>query len=389
MSRRSCTRSPSIPSTGEAIPRFTFQLGELGFQRGAAGLVGRRQVGAEEVVSHVEEEAAERRGDPRVGRDDNGRDVELAGQVGGVNRARAAEGDEAEIARVVAAADRDQADGIGHVRVGDLDDGVGGAHGVVAERRGDLLRDGSFGGVAVERHGAAEEPGRAEPAEDEVGVGVGRLFAAALVGRRTRVGAHALRPVAQAAARVDPGDAAAAGADGDDLDRGEHDRVAELDRPLVGDAHLTAVHQRDVGAGAAHVEADGVVEAALAGEEGAGHGPRCRAGDGDAGGVAGDRLRGHDAAAGVEDEDVAFVLAIAQAVGEIRQVAADDRRQAGVDDRRAEALVLEDLGQDLVGGADEDARRLLLHDRLHARLVLAVHVGVDEGDRRPIRSRAP
>ena len=67
-------------------------------------------------------------------------------------------------------------------------------------------------------------------------------------------------------------------------------------------------------------------------------------------------------------------------LGEIRQVAADDRRQAGIDDRRAEALVLEDLGQDLVGG-DENARRLLLHDRLHARLVLAVHVGVDEGDR--------
>ena len=112
-----------------------------------------------------------------------------------------------------------------------------------------------------------------------------------------------------------------------------------------------------------------------------GHRPCRRAGNGDAGGVAGDRLGGHDPAAGVEDEHVALVLAIAQAIGEVRQVAADDRRQAGVDDRRAEALVLEDLGQDLVGGADEDAGRLLLHDRFHARLVLAVHVGVDEGDR--------
>ena len=83
----------------------------------------------------------------------------------------------------------------------------------------------------------------------------------------------------------------------------------------------------------------------------------------------------------MEDEDIAFVLAVAEAPGEICQVAADDRRQAGIDDRRAEALVLEDLGQDLVGGADEDARRLLLHDRLHARLVLAVHVGIDERDR--------
>ena len=302
-----------MPSPGEPSARFVFQLGELVLQRGAARPVGGGQVGAEEIVSHVEEEAAECRGDPWVGRDDNGRDVELPRQVGGVNRARTAEGDEAEIAGIVAAADRDQADGVGHVGVGDLDDGVRGAHGVVAEGLADFLCHCSFSGGAIERHRAAEEPCRTEPAEDEIGVGVRRLLAPALVGRRSRIGAHALRAVAQAAARVDPGDAAAPGADGDNLDRGEHDWVAELDRPLVGDADLTAVHKRDVGAGAAHVEADGIVEAALPSEKGAGHCPRCRAGDGDAGGVARDCLRGHDAATGVEDEDIAFVLAIAEA----------------------------------------------------------------------------
>ena len=49
---------PFDPLNGEAIPRFTFQPSKLGFQRGAAGAVRRRQVGAEEIVSHVEEEAA-------------------------------------------------------------------------------------------------------------------------------------------------------------------------------------------------------------------------------------------------------------------------------------------------------------------------------------------
>jgi len=44
-----------------------------------------------------------------------------------VQRAGAAEGDESEVARIVAAADRDQPHRVRHVGVGDLDDGVAAA----------------------------------------------------------------------------------------------------------------------------------------------------------------------------------------------------------------------------------------------------------------------
>src|SRR5688572_10206337 len=97
-----------------------------------------------------------------------------------------------------------------------------------------------LGDVAVERHGAAHEL-HAEAAEHEVRVRVGRLVAAAAVAGRPGVGAGRLRPVAQRAGLVDPGQRAATGADRQDLDAGEADRVAVLDRPLVRRAHLAAV----------------------------------------------------------------------------------------------------------------------------------------------------
>ena len=62
---------------------------------------------------------------PGLGGTMHGRDRQLLGERGAVQRPGAAERDEREVARVVAAADRDQPHGVGHVGVGDLDDRVG------------------------------------------------------------------------------------------------------------------------------------------------------------------------------------------------------------------------------------------------------------------------
>ena len=100
------------------------------------------------------------------------------------------------------------------------------------ERLGDALR----GSRARPRPGrAASSPTSVVPSrpEHDVRVGVGRLRAAAPVARRAGVGARRLRPVAQRAGRVDPGERAAAGADRQHLDGREADRVAVLDVPLL------------------------------------------------------------------------------------------------------------------------------------------------------------
>ena len=61
------------------------------------------------------------------------------GQRRRVHRAAAAEGDEREVARVVAAADRDELQGIDHVLVGDADHAERRVLDRHAERVGDLL----------------------------------------------------------------------------------------------------------------------------------------------------------------------------------------------------------------------------------------------------------
>ena len=101
---------------------------------------------------------------------------------------------------------------------------------------------------------AAADQLAAEAAQDQVGVGVRRLLPAAAVARGPGIGARGLRAVAQRPGSVDPRERAAAGADGEDLDAREADRVAVLDGPLVRGAHLALVDERDVRARAAHVE---------------------------------------------------------------------------------------------------------------------------------------
>src|SRR5258706_23141 len=80
------------------------------------------------------------------------------------------------------AADRQELDALGHVRVDDARDALGGGERVGAERLGQR-RDGALGGGHVEADAAAEEVAGIEQAAHEIGVGHrGRGAAAAIPG---------------------------------------------------------------------------------------------------------------------------------------------------------------------------------------------------------------
>ena len=102
-----------------------------------------RLSGLHHVVPQVGEHAAERRGDARKARHQRALQTDLADQRADVQRAAAAERHRDEAGRIVAALDRDEPDRAGHARVGDPHDRRGRGRGVEAERRADMLRDGS------------------------------------------------------------------------------------------------------------------------------------------------------------------------------------------------------------------------------------------------------
>src|SRR5580700_8457465 len=171
----------------------------------------------------------------------------------------AAIGKEREIARVVAAHDRDFLDAGGHLCHDDRDDALGHALLVEADLRGEPL-DCRRGWRRVEADLTAERTVRAEPAQYEIGVGDGRLRSAAAIAgwARNRTGgarAHRDRP-----AGIERGDRAGAGADAVDLDLLQFQRVG-ADPPLAEDREATLLDQAGVGRGAAHVVGDQIVVA--------------------------------------------------------------------------------------------------------------------------------
>ncbi len=114
--------------------------------------------------------------------------------------------------------------------------------------------------AAIERHGAAEEASGRDAAQDEVGVGHGGLDAAARVAHGPGIGARALRPQRQGAARVDPRDGAAARADLRDVDDRDAQGVA-VHVVLVGGPDEAVLDNGAFGGGATHVEGDEMIGA--------------------------------------------------------------------------------------------------------------------------------
>ena len=214
-----------------------------------------------EIVPLVGQQHAERREVRRKQRHDHRRDEQLAGDGADVQRACAAGGHQREVARVVALGDRHLAHRERHLVDRDVDDRLRRRDRVELQRLGDLLLDAAPRAVRVELHRAAEEIVRVEPAEHHVGVGDGRLGAAAAIADRAGIGARALRADLQRADVVDPGDRAAAGADLDHVDHRQHHRMAAgiaADVIAGRQRRLALADQARLGGGAAHVEGDDV-----------------------------------------------------------------------------------------------------------------------------------
>ncbi|MNO52701.1 hypothetical protein D3C76_431270 [compost metagenome] len=106
---------------------------------------------------------------------------------------------------------------------------------------------------------AAGEALRIDAAGDQVGIGGSRCLAAAPVGNWPGCRAGAVRTDAQAACRIDPGNAAAAITDFDDIHHRRHDRVTGagwslLDHVVIADLHLPPVDQRTLGGRTADIQ---------------------------------------------------------------------------------------------------------------------------------------
>ena len=147
---------------------------------------------------------------------------------------------------------RHQADAVGHLQIDHAVDAGGGLLPRQFQRRRDAI-DRGFRRRTIERALAAHEGGRIEIAEHDIGVGDGRSHAAIAVAGRARHRARAFRADAQRAAGIDAGDRAAAGRDAGDIEAAQRDALAR-EHAVGGQRGLPARDQRNVGAGAAHVE---------------------------------------------------------------------------------------------------------------------------------------
>ncbi len=183
-------------------------------------------------------------------------------------------------ARVDAALDGHLADAIGLAPVGNLDDALGERLDTHRRRTGTRKPprqrcEARARARGVERDAAADQR-RRYAAKHEVRVRNGRRGAAVRIAHRARLGAGALRSDSQVALAADPGDRAAAGADGLDVDHRNADREWP-DQAAVGEMRLAAFDQAKISRGAAGIERHDIVETRDLGDHGAADGAGGRA----------------------------------------------------------------------------------------------------------------
>ena len=203
-------------------------------------------------------------------------DAQQFGHVDGVHRPGPAVGDQGKLAGVVAPLHADVADGADHGVVCDAQDAAGGGVQLHVQWAGDLFPDGLGGGVCVQGQSPADDLG-VDAAKHQVGVRDCRCSAAFCVANRAWDRSGAGRSNRQTAVGRDVGDTAPAAADGGDVQHGELDGPsAQPPRQVCGWAPLP--QQRDVGAGAPHIEGYGVSDARVLCDLQRGHHPSGRAG---------------------------------------------------------------------------------------------------------------
>ena len=197
-----------------------------------AGRVGIERVephvaAAHQLVGDRRRKEADGRADAGIGRHDHALHADLLGDARGMQRRAAAEGDQIVLVDDGAALDGVHARGTRHVLRHHLVDGVG-RH-ARSRARGPRRRRARARPWPRSRSSAMRAAGevvRIDRAQHDIGVGHGRMHAAAAVAGRARLGAGALRPHRHALQRIDARDRAAAGADLDHLDHRDAHRQA-------------------------------------------------------------------------------------------------------------------------------------------------------------------
>ena len=296
----------------------------------------------------------------RRARHDDLANAELCSELDRMHPAAAAERHQCEIARVVAPVDRDELQRVDHVVVGDPDHAARRFRPPDVEPPRDEVEsrgDGLHVGVEL----TAAEVVRIDAPEREVGVGRRGLGAPARVRGRAGNRAGRLRSDVKLPEVVDPGDAAAAAADLDQIDDRHHDRIAgglpAAFDPVVGhDLHTPSLDEGALGGRAADVQREHVRVAdqpsELGGAEDAARRARLDHRDRDLLRL----LDGVDAAVRLHDVELAAEARVSGAGRETAEVALGDRLHVRGQDGRVRSLVLPPLAGDLVRGDGRDIR---------------------------------
>src|SRR5215204_4134047 len=170
-----------------------------------------------------------------------------------MERPSAAEGDQDVLPGIEPAIDREHANGVDHVLVGDIDDRPGRLKPAKTNATAELVEL-RLRFRQAERDRAAEEVLRVQPPQNQIGIGDGDLLTTAVIADRTGIGPGAPRTYTQQTAHVDPGDRAASSADGCEIDRRRGDGEAPLDLEVGRVRNFAVAHQTDVAGGTPHVE---------------------------------------------------------------------------------------------------------------------------------------
>src|SRR5271157_956979 len=209
-----------------------------------------------EVIAHIRDGASHGAQDAGIFRHQHRADPDIAHQRAAMERARAAEGDESEVARVEPPFDREKTNAPRHALIDDRDDGFGGRleteSELFAEIANRLARAIDIEAGLRAAHAAC----RVDAAEHDVRVRYGWLFPAPPIGDGPGDRAGAAGADLQHSAAIDRGDAAAAGADGMHIDHRQTQRNAEIEIGDLGDRRLARNDDGDVEARAAHVGGD-------------------------------------------------------------------------------------------------------------------------------------
>jgi len=376
------------PGPRERCNALFLHLADEGVRLRPVEAVERGEIGADEIEGQRRDEEAERGGHARAERHDQFRCAEDARDAVGVDRPRAAEGEDRVGARVFATLHGMDARRARHILVHHLMDSPRRLDDAHPERFRDPphRRRRRF---RIERHPPTEEKARIEIAKQHIGVRHRRRDPAAPVTCRTRFRARRIWPDLEQPERGHPRDRAAARADLDHLDdRHAHRQAAAALKPvharhlkIGGDERLAAVDEARFRRRAAHVEREeiwaGSERAVIRGGERA----RRRAGLDQADRETARRLDRRRTAAAEHDEKRRGSRAeFAQPRLQLPQIPLDERAHVDIRQRRRGALILANLRHHVGRERNEQFRRLLRQRRAEQLLVCRIAVRMEERD---------